>query len=102
RRAEPLVTPRDHVFVDRDPPADAIYRIGVAANWLDDETRGDVVAISPPVAPPTSSGEHPAPPRLRSRRASPGAGRPPGRAARCRPSAATGPSSSGEAPRSRT
>ena len=22
-----------------DPPADAIYRIGVAANWLDDETR---------------------------------------------------------------
>jgi len=55
-RAETLVTTRDHVFVDRDPPADAIYRIGVAANWLDDETRGDVVAISPPVAPPASSG----------------------------------------------
>jgi hypothetical protein len=55
-RAETLVTTRDHTFVDRDPPADAIYRIGVAANWLDDETRGDVVAISPPVAPPASSG----------------------------------------------
>ena len=55
-RAETLVTTRDHTFVDRDPPADAIYRIGVAANWLDDETRGDVFAISPPVAPPASSG----------------------------------------------
>ena len=38
----------------RDPPADAVYRVGVAANWLDDDTRGDVFAISPPVAPPVS------------------------------------------------
>ena len=53
RRSSPRASTR---FVDRDPPADAIYRIGVAANWLDDETSGDVFAISPPVAPPASSG----------------------------------------------
>jgi hypothetical protein len=50
-RAETLVTTRAHTYVDRDPPADAIYRVGVAANWLDDEERGDVFAISPPAAP---------------------------------------------------
>jgi hypothetical protein len=50
-RAETLVTTRDHTFVDQDPPSDAVYRIGVAANWLDDESRGDVFAISPPAAP---------------------------------------------------
>jgi hypothetical protein len=50
-RAETLVTTRGHTFVDRDPPPDAIYRIGVVANWLDDESRGDVFAISPPAAP---------------------------------------------------
>jgi hypothetical protein len=50
-RAETLVTTRDHTFVDQDPPSDAVYRIGVAANWLDDESRGDVFALSPPVAP---------------------------------------------------
>jgi hypothetical protein len=55
-RAETLVTTRDHTFVDHDPPPDAVYRVGVAANWLDDETRGDVFAISPPAAPPVSSG----------------------------------------------
>jgi hypothetical protein len=51
-RDETLVTTRDHTYVDRNPPADAIYRIGVAANWLDDEAQGDVFAISPPVAAP--------------------------------------------------
>ena len=51
-RAETLVTTRDHTYVDADPPADAVYRVGVAANWLDDDTRGDVFAISPAVAPP--------------------------------------------------
>lgn len=51
QRAETLVTTRERRFVDPDPPADAIYRIGVAANWLDDETRGDVFALSPPAAP---------------------------------------------------
>ena len=50
-RAETLVTTRDHHFVDTDPPADAIYRVGIAANWLDDETRGDVFALSLPVEP---------------------------------------------------
>jgi hypothetical protein len=50
-RAETLVTTRDHRFVDPGPPADAVYRIGVAANWLDDVGRGDVFAISPPAAP---------------------------------------------------
>jgi hypothetical protein len=50
-RSETLVTTRERRYVDPDPPADAIYRIGVAANWLDDETRGDVFALSPPVAP---------------------------------------------------
>ena len=50
-RAETLVTTRDHTYLDPDPPPDAIYRVGVAANWLDDESRGDVFAISPPAAP---------------------------------------------------
>jgi hypothetical protein len=50
-RAETLVTTRDHTFLDPSPPPDAVYRIGVAANWLDDESRGDVFAISPPEAP---------------------------------------------------
>ena len=51
-RAETLVTIRDRDYLDANPPADAVYRIGVAANWLDETTdRGDVFAISPPVAP---------------------------------------------------
>ncbi|HET9242303.1 MAG TPA: hypothetical protein VFN99_02595 [Gaiella sp.] len=50
-RAETLNVTRGHEYVDRDPPPDATYRIGVAANWLDDDTRGDVFAISPPAAP---------------------------------------------------
>jgi hypothetical protein len=52
-RMETLTTTRDHRFVDTDPPPDAIYRVGVAANWLDEEDRGDVFAISPPAAPTT-------------------------------------------------
>ena len=50
-RAETLVTTRARRYVDPNPPADAIYRIGVAANWLDETDRGDVFAISPPAAP---------------------------------------------------
>ena len=50
-RMETLVTTRAHRYLDQNPPADAIYRVGVAANWLDDETRGDVFAISPPAVP---------------------------------------------------
>jgi len=50
-RAETLTTTRDHHYVDTAPPPDAVYRIGVAANWLDETDRGDVFAISPPAAP---------------------------------------------------
>jgi hypothetical protein len=49
-RAETLLTTRDHTYVDQSPPDDAVYRVGVAANWLDDEGRGDVFALSPPAA----------------------------------------------------
>ena len=53
-RAETLVpATRARTFVDPNPPPDAAYRIGVAANWLDDPERGDVFALSPPVAPPS-------------------------------------------------
>jgi hypothetical protein len=50
-RAETLDTTRDRRFVDPNPPADAVYRVGVAANWLDESDRGDVFAISPPAVP---------------------------------------------------
>jgi hypothetical protein len=50
-RMETLVTTRAHRYLDENPPPDAIYRVGVAANWLDDESRGDVFAISPPAVP---------------------------------------------------
>jgi hypothetical protein len=50
-RAETLLTTREQQYVDPAPPPDATYRIGVAANWLDDENEGDVFALSPPAAP---------------------------------------------------
>jgi hypothetical protein len=50
-RSETLVTTRAHRYVDPDPPPDAIYRIGVLANWVDEEARGDVFGLSPPAAP---------------------------------------------------
>jgi hypothetical protein len=50
-RAETLTTTRERRFVDPNPPPDAVYRIGVAANWLDETDRGDVFALSPPAAP---------------------------------------------------
>ena len=54
-RAETLTTTRERRFVDRMPPPGAVYRVGVAANWLDETERGDVFAISPPaVASPGS------------------------------------------------
>ena len=34
---------------DHPPPGDWTYRIGLAANWLNDPTRGDVLLISEPV-----------------------------------------------------
>jgi hypothetical protein len=36
-------------YVDRPPKGNWSYRIGLAANWLDDPTRGDVLLVSPPV-----------------------------------------------------
>jgi hypothetical protein len=50
-RMETLVTTRERTFLDSSPPPDAVYRVGVAANWLDDTDEGDVFAISPPAAP---------------------------------------------------
>ncbi len=44
-----LETTRSRSFVDRSPEPGVTYRIGVAANWLDDPEQGDVMLISPPV-----------------------------------------------------
>lgn len=40
---------RERSFVDGSPEPGVTYRIGVAANWVDDPEQGDVVLISPPV-----------------------------------------------------
>jgi len=40
---------RPTAFVDRPGPGTWTYRIGVAANWLDDPTLGDVYVVSGPV-----------------------------------------------------
>ncbi len=45
-----LATTRERVFVDPSPVPGATYRVGVAANWLDDTAEGDVFVISPPTA----------------------------------------------------
>jgi hypothetical protein len=37
-------------FVDRPPGGDWIYRVAVAANWLDDTTQGDVYLVGDAVA----------------------------------------------------
>jgi hypothetical protein len=50
-RAETLTTTRERHYIDTSPPPDALYRVGVAANWLDTTDQGDVFAISPPAAP---------------------------------------------------
>ena len=50
-RAETLDTTRERRYFDPNPPPDATYRVGVAANWLDETDRGDVFALSPPAAP---------------------------------------------------
>jgi hypothetical protein len=36
-------------FVDHPPRGSWTYRVGLAANWLDDPTRGDVLLVSRPV-----------------------------------------------------
>jgi hypothetical protein len=42
-------TTRAPVFVDHPGRGNWTYRIGIAANWLNDERLGDVYVISPPV-----------------------------------------------------
>jgi hypothetical protein len=44
-----LETTRQRSYVDRSPEPDATYRVGVAANWLDDTSEGDVYLVSDPV-----------------------------------------------------
>jgi hypothetical protein len=36
-------------WVDRAPPGRWTYRVALAANWLDDPTRGDTLLVSQPV-----------------------------------------------------
>jgi hypothetical protein len=41
---------REPVFSEETPePGRWVYRVAVAGNWLDDQTQGDPVVISPPV-----------------------------------------------------
>ena len=44
-----LGTTRERSFVDGSPEPGVTYRIGVAANWVDDPEQGDVMLVSPPV-----------------------------------------------------
>ena len=46
---KPLAAVRGTAFVDHPGKGRWAYRIGVAANWLDNTAYGDVYAISPPV-----------------------------------------------------
>jgi Dolichyl-phosphate-mannose-protein mannosyltransferase len=47
-RTEPITTTRSHSYLDPSPPRGSTYRIGVATNWANDTTLGDVFAFSPP------------------------------------------------------
>ncbi len=42
---------RTRRFVDTSPVPNAVYRIGVAANWENDPEQGDVFLVSPPARP---------------------------------------------------
>jgi hypothetical protein len=44
-----IATTRDREYVDAAAPPGSTYRIGVAANWIDDPAAGDVFVFSPPV-----------------------------------------------------
>jgi hypothetical protein len=48
-RGGPIHTTREREYVDPAAPLEAVYRIGVGANWLDDPAGGDVFVLSPPV-----------------------------------------------------
>lgn len=41
-------TTRSASIIDGSPPPGVTYRVGVATNWLNDTSRGDVFAIGPP------------------------------------------------------
>jgi hypothetical protein len=45
---EAIATTRDNHYVDSPGSGTWTYRVGVAANWLDDETLGDVYVVSRP------------------------------------------------------
>jgi hypothetical protein len=45
----PVAVTRVSTFVDRPGAGTWTYRIGVSANWLNDERYGDVYVVSPPV-----------------------------------------------------
>jgi hypothetical protein len=40
---------RELSFVDRPPPGRWTYRVALAANWLDDPARGDLLVVSQPM-----------------------------------------------------
>ena len=46
--AQQLGTTRQGAWLDRPPPGTWIYRIGLAANWVNDPTQGDVYVLGPP------------------------------------------------------
>jgi hypothetical protein len=50
-QGETLAVVRGRTYVDRAPLANAVYRIGVAANWKNDPEQGDVFLLSRPVRP---------------------------------------------------
>jgi hypothetical protein len=39
---------RETSFVDHPPAGPWVYRVGLAANWLDDPTLGDLMLLSAP------------------------------------------------------
>lgn len=51
-RSVPIATTRETMYLDREAPPGAWYRIGVGTNWLDDDTQGDVFAFSRAFATP--------------------------------------------------
>jgi hypothetical protein len=44
-----IATTREHRFAEGLGPGDWTYRVGMAANYADDDTLGDVMILSPPV-----------------------------------------------------
>jgi len=50
-RGEVIATTRARAYLDRNAPRGAVYRVGVATNWANDPTQGDVFAVSPATRP---------------------------------------------------